>query len=98
MPEDRQWPGPRCLRCEHFNYTCSKSCTKAEEASTSGDSTQSSGNASVRGNQGPEDINHSEPVKSSTNENPRLDGQLLTYDSEDLEPSTNFTVKTDDEL
>ncbi|KAL8644483.1 MAG: hypothetical protein Q9226_007741, partial [Calogaya cf. arnoldii] len=75
------------------------SCTKAEEASSSSESAQSSRNASVRGTSGPEDkICRSDPDKSSNVEHARLDGQTSVYNSEDLEPSTDLPVKTDDEL
>ncbi|KAI4216715.1 MAG: hypothetical protein L6R36_009335 [Xanthoria steineri] len=98
LPEDRQWPGPRCLRCERFDYTCSESCTKAQEVLANIDSTQSSGNAAIRGFPSPEDIHRSESVESIATEHTGLDRQLSTCDSENLEPSTYISVKTDDEL
>ena len=31
LPEDRTWPGPRCQRCDRYDYPCSQSRTKADE-------------------------------------------------------------------
>lgn len=47
LPTGRIWPGPRCVRCERFDYSCSKSCTKAEEALTSSPAQSSSTSESL---------------------------------------------------